>query len=1048
MTLQSRLRQTIKHSGRIRDAPLFTRRSAGRRWPFEDTTNDAPKYRILEGQDSYRLSSFQFNPFVNYPDAERGAPWLSTHIASSPQDQETFNFWTINSLPRAHNRREILRVGNRPGHNTESSMTLDEAVGGAEAAPNSAAPAWLMGPRASNQTSSPSTWPFESYRLDSIQTAMVKEVIGKLSNETLSQQELANDLQRIGQATLLRWGLPLAFVDAAANQQDVIGVGLDTLISTLPHSRDNNTWAGTLVGVLEDYHMLQLIDRTCLACLHHNIYHTKPKTRDSEARTQKRSWLEAIERVQAQRNAKRIDVEEWRIQTRRFRLQLAMARETGIMPSEAEYTEFMKSCQRAGQVRELELTFNHYLDNHQNARQQQMLQRQPGDPAGADHPSERIYREYIKGLVRQGRMDHAQEVFNSMKRRGLTPSIVIFGVMIDGYGRDMDLRKMRQMLKALNASGLLPTVTIYTSLIANYIRAGALQRADEVYRQMVVRADLNMDKQSRNVVENLLRLGGGRGVIPIDTQATVDAKTVQKADDTILANPGMERPNRVMHFNHKLRRYADAVNMSRVVTLYKRLVKEGLRPNSTTYNIVLDALVMSGQLKDGLQLLEHMKKSEEGQPDAVTFSTLIHGAVQEEKVDLGWSLYNEMRSRSIDPSLHTYVSLFELVALDPTNKRGRSIVKQYGFPGDHRVRFPVKAPVEDLVGLNFASELYNQLCNQGLQPNEHVFCSLLNMAARGGFMDLAQHVYLEMAYKNVEPNTAIMTTLIKGFAIRRDFESGWKVWKHMVETNIPRNAITYQHLVRLCERSLPNPIVTAEILDGPSSHKVDKEDLQTSKKAGRPKLMKEMTKEQRLPQGKEALAAQGESRKESLENTSRIPLEILTEIRDQMSVDRVHWSRVLQFRKRAIDRSIWAPIASEVGPVMAASEALASGNSRFSARDSPFRSSDLVSTTNTRIYDADTEAGLSPAPVVCKEIYTGGGDMYVPRRAPRKATLLRWNADDKTPILMKDHKRAAATDEEKDRYSDDEVRSNVSRSSQTSRAFENDEGCSHAVSSS
>ncbi|KAG0308781.1 hypothetical protein BGZ98_006828 [Dissophora globulifera] len=1009
MTLHPRTPPSGSQSGRISDAPLFTRRAAGRRWPFNSATHDAPKYRIAEGHEELFRLDKRFNPFKNYPAIARGVAVLPEGQESDSRDSLYASFWTIDSLPLVAQRRvKVLRIHDRPFRNTDSSMSLDDSPGGSRPVNTSASPSWITENKDLSHPLSKEAWPFAIYKLDLIQSSLVNNLIDKIkeSSSTITQQEFSTDLQELGRATLLRWGLPSVFVDAPANQQDVIGTGLDTLISTLPYSTDN-LWAGPLVGLLKHLGMLQIIDKACLACLHYSVYHPRPEVESGRARGRMYARLREIEKIQKMRNATRIDIDEWRIQTRRFRLQLAMARETGIMPSELEYVKFMKSCQRAGQARELEMTFNHYLDYHQNVpRQDQSLQQQQQQPwqrqqqkqqrrlssldedddeveQEGEHPSEKIFREYIKGLARQGRMDHAQEVFNSMKRRGVSPSLITFGTMLDGYGRSMNLSKMRAILKSLYSAGKIPSLEIYTSLIGNYIRAGALERADQVYRQLMSRTDLHLDGQSRNVIDHLLRLGGGRGV---NASSPLVAGVVDKYGSAL---------ETVIHYNHRLKRYVSAMNMPQFVVAYKQLMASGASPNTTTYNILIDALLLGGQIEDGVQVLEHMKASGSEQPDVVTYSTLIHHAVQGHEVELGWSLYSEMRERSIEPTLHTYVSLIELVGLDPTNKTGRAIVRQYGNRGGQRVRFPVKASVEDEVGLKFAGELYNQLCDQGLSPNEHVFGAMLDMTIRGGYIDLAHHVFLEMTYKNVEPNSAIMTMLIKGFAIRRDFESGWRVWKHMLQANIPRNVITYHHLIRLCERSLPNPILMAEILDTPSpAHDTTEETTQKDEDTVI-SVANKSTKEQKQQEKewKQKVAVM----KQELENTARIPLEVLMEIKDQMNMDHIHWSRIQQFRTHKVDSNIWDPIVKQVGPVMEVTEENAEAVDAFVAS---LEGTNLVSTTNTRV-NADDESSV-PGTMI-REMFSGGGNEYLPKRAPRPKMVLKWDASNRMPILNKNY---------------------------------------------
>jgi len=587
----------------IHDAPLFSRRPAGRRWSPGSTSNDAPKYRIQQG-DHYRSIVQEFNPFINYSACATTIELLPTPNGyEQDSDEALFNFWTINSLPLgAHNRMDLLRNGVRSdlGYSGPSE-SLDEPVGRMDRTTleathqNHSAVSTTTPP-----TMGPLPWFTDSYQLDSPQRTMVEDLIKKINDETQPStlQKLASDLQALGRATLLRWGLPLVFVDAPVNQEDTIGTGLDILISTLPHAT-NNHWAGTLADLLLEGDMLKYVDRFNVGCLYQHITVPNPPTRSTRARSKKKERLELMAEEKRLRKASTISFEQWKTWTRRFRLQLAMARVTGVMPDGQDYMMFMRHCQRAGRLEELEMTFHHYMDFHPNAPGHMSSEHQHSHEDFAKEPeieTEQVFREYIKSLVRQGRMEHAQDVFSGMKRSGVVPSVTTFGVLIDGYGRNQSLKMLRYTLKELFASGQEPTIEIYTSLMSNYIRAGELKRADQVYRHLQSRINLRMDAQCRNVVDNLIRLRGG--LIPPRTDLNVTLDDDPEDDLFALEEKFKKQQNDIIHHNHRLKRYLDAMNMPQFVAVYKQLAKSGLRPNTVTYNILQDALSSCGQLED------------------------------------------------------------------------------------------------------------------------------------------------------------------------------------------------------------------------------------------------------------------------------------------------------------------------------------------------------------------------------------------------------------------------------------------------------------------
>ncbi|KAK3813473.1 MAG: hypothetical protein JOS17DRAFT_761405 [Linnemannia elongata] len=1010
-------------------APLFSRHSTTRRGPFGGARHqlaaEPPRYRIRDvREESRRPSSQDFNPFMNQPPSSKTSTRLPANAIDSTfsgSDALPSTYWGINSLRMvsSQNGSALLRTGARLDHSIEAPITLEEAVGVYNAGPStempvgSSVPSYLgmakINPAALSKIIVPELNPY--LLVDEFERQFA------YSGQWTDPHVLEMSLRRIGKAKMLIDGVPTAFIESSANEEDVLAMGIHAVVS--PLTRVNRTpWLGLLFDTLEQRDWVRLLDRPVMLRLQRSIFAPAAR-RWSDSESIQRARTRVLALALQKRDASRIEYAEWRTQTRRFRLQLAAARALGDQRlDDQDYIGFMVSCIKGNQFLELELAVQHYMESQDTA----------------NPPNETIYQMYLKGLAHQGRMDHAQEAVQSMKRKGMSLSSQTFGIMLEGYGRQMDERRIKDILKSMNNAGHPLTVEMYTSMMSNYIRADKLDEAQKVFQELN-RSGLKLDSRSKNVVLQLARLRGRKDAghsalfrAAMETLsrggAGVSMSTDVPEDEAAVAD--QIRFNTVIHYNHRLKECADAMNTTKFVKTFKEMADAGLEPNTTSYNILVNYLSHAGSPNDGFLVLEHMKGTLRGRPDAVTYTMLIDCAVKKGEVELGWGLYDEMMRKSVKPTLHTYGTLIDLVGLDPRSRTGRGIVKRHFIPGREHIRFPVKTAIEDRIGLNFAGDLYNQLCNQGLKPSQHIFGGLLDLAVRGGFMQLAQHVYLEMINKNVGPNTAIMTTLIKGFAIQRDFDSGWKVWRNMVESNIPRNAITYYHLIRLCERSLPNPIAMAEALEGSTT------DL-SSEESATQKPRKRSSKKKMVKQGEGDASGVTEAAQESLENTARIPLPIWTEITDQMQVDRVHWPRVQQFRRKHVDHAVWSPVIKKVGVVRAATpedSTLSSPASTPSLSASSSSSLDAHPSIRTlesvkrgvaeEEYDQELQAGagtmtvdpdgVEPDSPMIREIYTGSGDLFVPRRVPSCRSRLAWDDETKSVKLDRSKRAVPATE--------------------------------------
>ncbi|KAF9929559.1 serine/threonine kinase [Linnemannia zychae] len=988
-TLQSRPMNAQQHH-----APLFSRISTtgGHRLAVAPKS---PYYRIQDSYEPRQLTSQDFDPFKNWPLPSKTTVRLPLNAVNSTfPELDTFptTYWGINSLRMAASQNNsgtsstLFRAGAEVEHTVETPLTLEVAVGiyntesgrtdlplgGSSSLLQSELAAARSNPKILSKLIPPELNPY-----------ILAEEFGRefaYSCQWTNPKELEASLRKIGKARMLVDGVPMTFIECSENEEDVLAMGIHAVMS--PLTRENKTpWLGLFFDTLDQCNWIRLLDRSVMIRLQKNIFNPNIKPWSSETlETQKnRLWVLSQERYK--RDASRIGYPEWRTITRRFRLQLASTRASGNQRlSDHDYVGFMASCVNASQFLELELAVQHYMENK---------------PAKSPL-NEAIYQIYLKGLVYQGRMDHAQEVTMSMKRTGMQLSPLTYGIMLEGYGRQMDERSMKYILKSMEKAGYSPTIEVYTSLMSNYIRADMLDKAYKVFQELD-RSGIELDSQARNVSLRLAHLRGRKepghsDLLRAAMEILNERESVSEINTTQELGKGEEEDeeralqkekklhNLVIHSNHRLKENASAMNTTGFVKTFKQMIDSGLEPNTTSFNILMGYLTHAGNPNDGPLVLDYMKGTLRGRPDVVTYTTLIQNAVENKKVEMGWSLYDEMMQRSIKPTLHTYSILIELVKLDPRNQAGREIVKRHFIPGREHIRFPIKKIVEDRIGLKFASGLYNQLCNQGLKPNQHIFGGLLDLTVREGYMKAAQHVYMEMVNKNVGPNTAIMTTLIKGFAIQRDFGSGWKVWKGMVEMNIPRNVITYHHLFRLCERSFPKQNAATTTSAPEEADNVDP-------------IEKEEDANQRTRE-QDTILAMERNMKEKMdrwkpETSSNIPSPIWNEILEQMKVDHVHWSRLQQFRKKKIDSAMWAPVAQRTHPVRAASKNPKDADDDRSDHGS--EGEDMTSSYLSTIEGGEYVEVDSDIPMI-REIYTGSGDLFEPKRAPTSsAPLVAWD---------------------------------------------------------
>merc|ERR1740121_3477702 len=81
-------------------------------------------------------------------------------------------------------------------------------------------------------------------------------------------------------------------------------------------------------------------------------------------------------------------------------------------------------------------------------------------------------------------MDQCFELYELMRRRGIAPSQVTYGILLDGCINENQVDRTAEVADAMDREGCEMNTVLCTTLIKGFARAGQLDRAMNVYEQM------------------------------------------------------------------------------------------------------------------------------------------------------------------------------------------------------------------------------------------------------------------------------------------------------------------------------------------------------------------------------------------------------------------------------------------------------------------------------------------------------------------------------------------------------------------------------------
>ena len=136
---------------------------------------------------------------------------------------------------------------------------------------------------------------------------------------------------------------------------------------------------------------------------------------------------------------------------------------SGIEPSVVSYSTLIQILGQTGNIKEACNLFKHMKKK-------------------GCKPDAVAYGTVLKAMVDAGQVEKAVSIFEEGKK--LYKDLVMYGIMIDGYGKARKFDKALLLLKEMKAKGIQPDVVIFNSLIASLFKGDEGEEAYDLFRKM------------------------------------------------------------------------------------------------------------------------------------------------------------------------------------------------------------------------------------------------------------------------------------------------------------------------------------------------------------------------------------------------------------------------------------------------------------------------------------------------------------------------------------------------------------------------------------
>jgi len=377
-------------------------------------------------------------------------------------------------------------------------------------------------------------------------------------------------------------------------------------------------------------------------------------------------------------------------------------------------------------------------------------------------PDATLMNSLLKVAAQAGRQDLVQYLSDNAgcmrssgyAANGAKDELQRQATLIKNYARERDLAGASRVFKEARSSGASLTPLIYNCYLDACVQCGDLEGAKAHFTEM---KQLNfIDVVGYNT---LLKAFLGKG-------CTQEAHELVKE----MAARGLQA-NKVT-FNELLHARVLAKDHRGLWSLMDEMKAAGVPANSVTCSILLKSLTAHSAPADVQKIIGLIDEVEEA-IDEVLFSSVIEACIRIRQLDILSDLMRRYRQKGgfINLTAPTYGSM----------------IKAYGQSGDLvRVR-----------------ELWQEMEDRSVRPTSITLGCMTEALVANQQPDEAWdllHAQLQAEDRQGCVNTVIYSTVLKGFAVQRQIDKVFRVYKDMRKKDIPCNTITYNTMLDACAK--------------------------------------------------------------------------------------------------------------------------------------------------------------------------------------------------------------------------------------------------------
>ncbi|KAL8153578.1 hypothetical protein V2J09_011338 [Rumex salicifolius] len=253
-----------------------------------------------------------------------------------------------------------------------------------------------------------------------------------------------------------------------------------------------------------------------------------------------------------------------------------------------------------------------------------------------------------------------------------------------------------------------------------------------------------------------------------------------------------------------MRRYAGADLWGKVVKVFDDLDTYGLKKNTESMNLLLDALCKEKQVDRAREVFMELRSHIA--PNANTFNIFIHGWCKINHVDEAYWTIQEMKGNGFHPCVISYSTIIQSYCHQSNYDKVYELLDEMDTqkcPANIVTYTTIMSSLTKSEELDEALRITDRMKSVGCKPDAQFYNALIHTLGKAGRVRDAFHVFNEaMPQNGVLPNTSTYNTMIAMFCRVKREERAFKLLEEMKrEGKCKPDVQSFYPLLKSCFRT-------------------------------------------------------------------------------------------------------------------------------------------------------------------------------------------------------------------------------------------------------